>query len=531
MYDVEDHNREILMDMGPDKPTLASDAKRKNTYSGSKINLREKGSRWRVEPEHNDINLSLTGKDPRGTSTEPDFSKIKENAWGRKDDYKYSFLPTANNSVPTMGVSESQLMSNKLEARKRVQKMYYKDFDTSKDTVYKGYTPVKSTQSKTEFVKHSNKLEEINDQKNIKKKTDIISTLASVLPIGHSATTETSFNTADYNLLYKNKSKETEDFMKVKYNAEKTGKPLVENKENKMLKQLTLFVEDIASGKTNLMNKNQEIKYGAEKIVNNRDMSHNKEYYSSESKRAGEVTQKDKQLVEQVINNYKKSVDTFNKNNEFKKTDMELPETIKSNGETMSIVKKLSVQNKGLKSSIKDIIETHNKGRLSMCNSKDSIVFKHNNNIVNKPKSSEEHFVDFKSYNKIAIDSLAGKKYKTNTDKCNQDKVAESKKDFDNFALEKFNSDVSTKKYKTNDNLPNIASIGDTKLDNKFGDNSYVNRKTGPVGEKYMFNHHNTDQTFNGINDNTTKTYRSSKYGKTRAPINNLITTESKLEM
>ena len=504
MNTIDDFNRDVLTDIGPDKTTLASDAKRNNTYSETRINLREKGTRWKNEPIHHDLNLSLTDKDPRGTAEEPDLRKLTENFWSRKDDYKHSFKKDADYSVPSAGISEPQMVMNKRNARERVGKMYYKDFGTSKDGWSNGFNQRSSLRSKAGYVEHTNQLININDEYSMEKRRDITTILSNILPIGHLTTTDNMFNIADYSILYGKPSIDTYDYIKNNYNSEKTGIDNGEYKENQLAKQLELFIEDIQKNKETMMNDDQDTNYGEENSIFNKDMSKHKEYYGKETLRKGERSDKKKQLVEELLQNYKKSVNKYKKHKDFNKTNMELPESVKKSNELISQVKKLASHERNLKSAITDIIETHNKDKINLCNNKKAIIYKRNHKIPNKSKSDENTIVDFNSIQRNNVDSIFTTKYKTNLNESKQNKTTEYKKDFDPYALNNYNTDVLSNTYKTNLNQPDIASKDNVRTENEFGENKYLNRNIGNMGNKYLFSEHSDDHELSDINEKTT---------------------------
>jgi soluble P-type ATPase len=528
MNTINDFNRDILKDIGPDKATLASDAKRTNKFSETRINLREKGTRWKNEPIHHDINLSFTDKDPRGTNDGPDLRKLAENAWSRKDDYKHSFKKDADHSVPSAGVSEPQVALNKRKARERVSKMYYKDFGTSKDGWTSGYNQRTSIRSKAGMVEHTNQLMNINDALNMEKRRDITTTLSNILPIGHLTTTDNMFNVADYSILYNKPSIDTYDYIKNNYKSELSGNVVGQAMENKLAKQLELFVEDIQQKKETMMNKDQEIKYGDENGVFNKDLSQHKEFYTQDTLRKGERSEKKRQLVEELLKNNKKCVSVYNKHNDFNKTDMELPDTVKKSNELISQVKKLASRERNLKSAMTDIIESHNKEKINLCNNKTSLSYKRNHHISNKSKTSEDTVVDFNSIQRNNIDSIFSTNYKTNLNESKQNKTKEYKKDFDTYALTNNNTDVLTNVYKTNLSLPDIASKDNVRLETEFGENKYLNRNTGKMGTKYLFNEHSDDHDISEINEKISmKTHR--KTNVTNKPIFGYTTQEQPL--
>lgn len=505
MNTIDDFNRNILKDTGSDPTILASDIKRKDNYSKTQIQLREQGTRWVNEPIHNDMYLYDPTPDARGNTDQPDLRKLTDYNWKKKDDWKNSLGITVNNSVPSQGISESAMVYNKNEMNKRLMKMqYYKDFGTSKDGWGIPYNTLQSKHSKAGMIEQTNQLMDLNDEYGMEKRRDITTILSNILPIGYWTTPSNEFNVADYGILYGKQKIDTNDYIKNSYKSKKSGTEPGEAKENQLAKQLNIFLSDIKNNKEKLMNKDQEIKYGNSNDTTNKDISNNKESYSNRDLRKGEESQQLKQLVAQIVYNYKKQVDRYRKNNDFNQTDMSLPESVNEGNDILSQVKSLASQQTDLKSAMNSIIETHNKNKMDICNNNDSVLYKVNHNLFNNNRLNEDTIIDFNN------DSINTSTYKRNNNNNTQDKYNEMKFDFDFDPLNQNNTDINSKHYATNQFQADISNINDFETNNEFGENKYLNRNIGSIGTKYQFNDYNTDQISNDMND--TSNSRTKRY-------------------
>lgn len=96
-YHTDDYHRSILTDTRPDAPFMESDQTRYDTHSEEILSLRHEGHRTGDAPDHSEMFLELTERDPRGIAVDPDFGKYREQAYSRKDYYK--FYSDADHSV------------------------------------------------------------------------------------------------------------------------------------------------------------------------------------------------------------------------------------------------------------------------------------------------------------------------------------------------------------------------------------------------------------------------------------------------
>ena len=115
---LDNFYRDTLKNFKPDNPTLASDEKRKNTDSISKLNVRQFGRRAPKEAYAPDLFLGDTSKDNRSIHNGPMMGDYQKQIWHRKDNFKKSFKNDADNSIPSEGISEGKMMKNKISTYK-----------------------------------------------------------------------------------------------------------------------------------------------------------------------------------------------------------------------------------------------------------------------------------------------------------------------------------------------------------------------------------------------------------------------------
>lgn len=508
VIDMDDHNRGVLMDTGPEKLTFASDAPRRNNHSSTLINLRETGMRYKSEPRHHDINLSFTDKDPRGTTTDPNLSLMKEHTWRRKNNHK--FVNDADYSVPSGTLSEAQIVKNKRNAREYVAKNYYKDFTTSKDGWGHSYHQGNSKGSKVQYTENSKQIMNLNSENNMNKRRDISTMISNTLPIGHLTTTDNVFNVANYNALYTQSDAAEKDIIKNSYKAEVSEKRANMFKENQIAKQLELFVSDIQRNKERMMNNKQDTKYGNSKDTSNKDALHKKESYDNRILHEGEHTDKKIKLIESILKNYKKTMIKFDKSKDFGKSNMSLPKTTGKNNDISTVLKATITKRNKLKSAMEETIESHNKAKLNLGNNKNALLYNNNHNKSNASRVDDPSYVDFNAIQRRNPDSGHAKMYKTNSNGVTLVGADEYCKDFDHDPLNNINTDVNSKNYKVNHTQADIMSKDDFETQNEFGDNKHFNRNNGSMGNKYLFKDHSDDHELDDINEKTSYKLSSS---------------------
>lgn len=137
--EMDDMHRNTLMDMRPDQPTLASDLARRDYQSTSRIKLRD-GSRG-DNPEHPEIFIGFTDKDPRGTFTDPDMKKLNNQAWARRQFVEAQMYNDDDHSVPSQGIHPSK-MQHLIKHSYGEFKKRFKNFSTGKEALKPGMHPV-----------------------------------------------------------------------------------------------------------------------------------------------------------------------------------------------------------------------------------------------------------------------------------------------------------------------------------------------------------------------------------------------------
>jgi hypothetical protein len=131
-YAIDNEWRTILKDVRPDAPFMESDQPRRDNQSESRILLRTEGHRSGVSPDHSDMFLELTEREPRGTALGPDFRKYDEQRWARKDYIK--FYPDNDDSVTDWQSTPIQAIRNRVETFNDV-KNRLKIFSTGKGSM------------------------------------------------------------------------------------------------------------------------------------------------------------------------------------------------------------------------------------------------------------------------------------------------------------------------------------------------------------------------------------------------------------
>lgn len=137
---VEDSIRDELRDFRPDQATLESDTSRREYQSTSRIHLRESGSRG-DNPEHPEIFIGFTDRDPRGVATDPDFKQMANQSWGRRRFKEAGMYNDDDLSVPSQGIHPSKMRWQIRQSQNQLKKRW-KIFSTSKDALKPGMSPV-----------------------------------------------------------------------------------------------------------------------------------------------------------------------------------------------------------------------------------------------------------------------------------------------------------------------------------------------------------------------------------------------------
>lgn len=131
-YHTEDYHRTILKDTRPDAPFMESDQTRRDNHSAERLALRHEGHRTGESPDHSEMFLELTERDPRGTSVDPDFGKYREQAYSRKDYYR--FYSDADHSVTDWQSTPITAIRNRMSTFEDVKRRL-KIFSTGKGSM------------------------------------------------------------------------------------------------------------------------------------------------------------------------------------------------------------------------------------------------------------------------------------------------------------------------------------------------------------------------------------------------------------
>lgn len=137
--EINDMFRRTLVDESPDQPTLASDLARREYQSTSRIKLRE-GSRG-DNPEHPEIFIGFTDRDPRGTFTDPDMKQLNNQAWARRKFIEAKMYNDDDHSVPSQGIHPAK-MQHLIKHSYGDFKKRFKNFSTGKEALKPGMHPV-----------------------------------------------------------------------------------------------------------------------------------------------------------------------------------------------------------------------------------------------------------------------------------------------------------------------------------------------------------------------------------------------------
>jgi hypothetical protein len=125
------YQRETLRDTGPDPINVDSELKRDTRqYANLALNIREFGENYNTRPNHSDMFLDETGRDPRGCLNSIDWSKLTEQTRHRAIDHIGKYVDSSDNSVPEGG----RLLSRQyMDVRKAAElvKPRLKIFETS----------------------------------------------------------------------------------------------------------------------------------------------------------------------------------------------------------------------------------------------------------------------------------------------------------------------------------------------------------------------------------------------------------------
>lgn len=231
---VDDMHRETLMDFRPDQASLESDQARRDYQSTSRIRLRESGSRG-DDPEHPEIFIGFTDRDPRGIMTDPDYKELTKQAWSRRRFIEAKMYNDDDNSVPSQGIRPEKMQYMIKHSYPEFKKRF-KNYSTSKEALKPGMHPV-STRVGSEVDKLYAKSERMDNliPDGVEFRKGKTTEMSNNINIGWWRTTDHEFKVAQYGKLYKMPGRQNEGISRdVRYEAEfgassqwKPSKPMV----------------------------------------------------------------------------------------------------------------------------------------------------------------------------------------------------------------------------------------------------------------------------------------------------------------
>lgn len=122
--------RSGLRDSGCSSTFFESDHKREDNHSESFLSLRHTGHRTGETPDAPDLFLELTGRDARGTSTDPNMRLMSDQAWERRGNYR--FFSDSSHSI-TEREKRPQVLIAQLRDQFEITKRRLKIFSTSRE--------------------------------------------------------------------------------------------------------------------------------------------------------------------------------------------------------------------------------------------------------------------------------------------------------------------------------------------------------------------------------------------------------------
>jgi len=307
---LDDYYRATLKNFEPDKPTFAYEEKRKNTGSVEKINSRIYGRMAPKEPFAPDLFLGDTTPDPRSISYEPDMSKYQQQMWRRKDDFKKSFKNDADYSVHEAGITEGQMVRNKISTYKGF-KDRYKNFEESTDAwtpgIFMGSSKVsKVRNSELDKTTMDADIINLNDIENVKYRRDVVTKFSlQSLPKGWDSVPDHKIKIANYTHLLKSKNLNDIDIVKNKNRQIQDGK-LTEHAdiENQLASKLTLLIDNFKNKKHDYFQSGTNTKFSKSSESQVRSINDAKEYFKNQDLERIEQSHKTNQLSEEFNTKY-----------------------------------------------------------------------------------------------------------------------------------------------------------------------------------------------------------------------------------
>jgi hypothetical protein len=241
--DVNEYFRNILKDERPDKPFFESDQIRYDNHSAERLSLRHNGHRTGEVPYHPDMFLELTEREPRGTSTDPNFREAYQQSVERM---KYVKLyPDSDHSVTEREKRPSELIRQSRDAFYYV-KDKMKFFDTAKDNLIGGSKNFKMTPDShvTEMTNYDEIKSERLKETVLSNPTDATANISNWTPMGWHRTTDHKFKVAHYG--QQREIKITDDISKMLWEIHMDRNKITEFQDQNVSIGLSQLMKDIA---------------------------------------------------------------------------------------------------------------------------------------------------------------------------------------------------------------------------------------------------------------------------------------------
>jgi len=502
---LDDYYKNTLKDFSPDPATFAYEEARKNYDSVGKLNTHYYGRRNDKEPFQNDLFLGFTDKDPRSIHNGPLMGKYQEQIWSRKDDFKYSFKDDSDNSVPTSGISESQMQKNKKKTYKGFQERF-KNYDESSDAWTPGFKPIKSDMSKVYLHDVDDTIPDLSKIKDLGNRRDVVNEISlRALPSGWDAVPDQKYKIAKYTKLLSQMSVKDIDILKNKNEQEKDNKQKDLDAEQKLLKQLILLTENYKNKKLSDFS-NQDITYKISKVDQHRSVNKNQEHFKNNEILNTEIDDKKGSLSDTLNSKIFSNKEYENLSEILHKALMsnKLSELDKGNNKELSNQKqkvKDDILSELLRQSIKSNNENFiNKGNnkeyqnkkstINLLNNKNSEFIFYNNEINKNYIQTNDNNYEVINYSKIASQF-------TN----NYDSVQTSIE----TKLQNFNNEQNNQHRKPNHQSNDALHQDDFETDAEFKESGQKDRRLGIHGSKYLFREKQYENSMsdNSLNDNT----------------------------
>lgn len=514
---LDNYYRETLKNFEPDTPTLASDEKRKNTDSISKLNVRQFGRRAPKEAFAPDLFLGDTTKDNRSIHNGPMMGDYQKQIWHRKDNFKKSFKNDADNSIPSEGISEGKMLKNKISTYKGFKERY-KNFEESSDNWITGYNMKAAKVSKVENSEFDNTTVNLNDVADLKSRRDYVTMLSNqALPKGWESTPDHKLKIARYSKNLKSKNLNDVDLRK---NRDKQSADIKiaekADMENQLVSQLSTTIENFKNIKKESLNVGVSSLKDS-KISQFRNINKSKEYLKNKELENTELTDKKSSFTEELTKAYKPNnlkVDVRKIISDFSGDRQNYTE-----GKNLSGKENFNTKSRDNKELLTDIL------RKSIASNNTNYLDKGNNKVLSNNTSADINNVMQQS-----------KFLYTNSD-INKDVLNKAKEDFEVFnyktrqpelfstyendksSIERVLQATDKEKLLEQRNLgpqqSEIQKAENFEIDTDFSKSGEVNMAAGTVGNmgsKYMFKDKQYESSIsesNNINDRSVSIKRS----------------------